>query len=59
NKKKEKIDFAEQAVNFMEKMEKKYLKRIEDLEADVRKLFDLKSEKVDCPNRKPLRKGKS
>jgi len=55
NKRSQKVDFADKAVNFMEKENDKYIARIEKLEADVAKLFEFKCENVKCKNRIPPR----
>ena len=56
SRKKAKLDYADNAVSFMEKMGHEYLHRIEQLETDVQSLFSIKCENLDCPNRKPPRK---
>lgn len=55
NKKSQKVDFADKAIDFAEKQSGNYIKRIEQLEADVKKLFAFKCEKIECPNRQPPR----
>lgn len=53
NKRSQKVDFADKAVKFMEEQNDIYIKRIEKLEADVKKLFVFKCEDLTCKNRKP------
>lgn len=53
SRKSQKVDFADKAVNFMEKENNKYIARIEKLEADVAKLFEFKCERVGCKIRIP------
>ncbi len=53
NKKTQKLDFADKAIGFAEKQSGNYIKRIEQLEADVKKLFVFKCEKIECTNRQP------
>lgn len=53
NKSSQKVDFADKAMIFMEKENDKYIKRIEKLEDDVKKLFEFKCTDLDCRNRKP------
>lgn len=55
SKKSQKVDFADKAIDFAEKQSENYIKRIERLEADVKKLFAFKCEKIDCVNRQPPR----
>ena len=56
NRKKAKLDYADNAVSFMEKMGKEYLERIVQLETDVQSLFSIKCENLECRNRRPPRR---
>ena len=53
NRKSQKLEYTEKAVNFMSEQNDRLMKRVEKLEADVAKLMDFKCEKIDCPNRRP------
>jgi hypothetical protein len=53
NKSSQKVDFADKAMIFMEKENDKYIKRIEKLEEDVKKLFQFKCTVVECKLRQP------
>lgn len=55
NRRVQKVDFADKAVKFMEEQNDIYIKRIERLEDDVKKLFEFKCEDMTCRKRQPPR----
>jgi len=50
---KQKLDFADTAMEYMENFNAKLIKRIESLENEVKWLSELKCEKYPCKNRIP------
>ena len=46
-----KIDFADKAITFMEKQNNSLMKRVFDLESDVKALKTLKCERIECQTR--------
>jgi hypothetical protein len=52
-RKSEKVDFADKAIAFMEKTNDGLMKRVNQMEAELKQLSKFKCEKIDCQTRIP------
>lgn len=51
NKRSQKVDFADKAIQFMEKQNDGLMKRVSALEAEVKSLSKFKCERMECSQR--------